>query len=219
MVCAKAKLSRRSWKEFPGSGPSVKAEMFSTAALRHEPMKGWRAKAGNSEAQKKCLQTQRGLFPAPPSCLWGSRELTFMNSMLWILLKTGLKCHPNPLNKCLFFGMWQIVQKYLNTEQDTFSEKISLLERRNLVQKSIFSLIICINRNADTSNDSLGFLYITLRWQPFAQCPEKYFKDFKAASFGDLSPRLQRWSSSRHLAFNHWASLAAFTSFSFNHTL
>lgn len=118
-----------------------------------------------------------------------------------------------------FFGMWQIVQKYLNTEQDTFSEKISLLERRNLVQKSIFSLIICINRNADTSNNLLGFLCITLRWQPFAQCPEKYFKYFKAAAFGDLSPRLRRWSSSRHLAFNHWAPLTAFASFSFNHTL
>lgn len=78
------------------------------------------------------------------------------------------------------FGMWQIVQKYLNKEQDTFSEIISVPDRRrNLVQKLIFLLIICINRNADTSNNFFGFLYVTLRWQPSAQCPAEYFKVFK----------------------------------------
>lgn len=114
--------------------------------------------------------------------------LTFKNFVLWILLKTDLKMPSQSSFTMPFFGMRQTVKKYLNTEQDTFSEKIFLLERRNLVQKSIFSLIICINRNADTSNNLLGFLYITLRCQPFAQCPEKYFKDFKAAAL-ETSPQ------------------------------
>lgn len=40
-------------------------------------------------------------------------------------------------------------------------------------------LIICINRNANISNNLLGFLYITFRWQPSAQCPADHFKVFK----------------------------------------
>lgn len=59
---------------FSDSGPSVKAEMLSTAALRHDPMKGWRSKGGNSKVQKTCLQIQRGLLPAPPNCLWHYTE-------------------------------------------------------------------------------------------------------------------------------------------------
>lgn len=73
-LCAKAKFSRRPWKGFSGSGPSVRAGMFSTAALRHEPVKGWRSKGGKSEVQKKCLQIQRVLLPAPPNCLRGYTE-------------------------------------------------------------------------------------------------------------------------------------------------
>lgn len=51
------------------------------------------------------------------------------------------------------------------------------------------------------------------------QNTSKYSKRGSDAAFGDLSPRLWGCGSSRHLTFNHWASLTALTSFSFNHAL
>lgn len=65
------------------------------------------------------------------------------------------------------------MQKYPNKEEDTFCELIPPPERRNSVQKSIFSLIICINRNADTSNNLLGFFIYYSQVTAFSPAPSR----------------------------------------------
>lgn len=91
------------------------------------------------------------------------------------------------------FGMWQIALKYLNKEQDTFSEIISFFweGKRNSVQKSVFLLIICTNRNADISNNFTDFPYITLKWQSSAQHPAES-RTLQIFQRGD--PKLLLWT-------------------------